>query len=141
MLKPIVFLLTVLLGAATVDAAPERMRLRVGVEANSQPLSFLDTNKQPTGFTPELLRAVAREGNIEFDFVTASWRAIQQEFLEGRIDVLANVAINPDRLGYMDFSISHAYVHGAVYYLPDHAPIARTADFAKMTIGTLKGSV
>ncbi|MEO6874776.1 MAG: PAS domain S-box protein, partial [Opitutaceae bacterium] len=42
---------------------------------------------------------------------------------------------------YMDFSISHAYVHGAVYYLPDHAPIARTADFAKMTIGTLKGSV
>ena len=135
------FLVVLLVAAAPAFAAPPKIHLRVGIEDKSRPLSFVEADGQPSGFTPELLRAVAREGNIEIEYVASSWSLIHRQFVAGQIDVLANVAINPERLGYMDFSISHAYVHGAVYTRTDRAPISRTADFAGRTIGALPGSV
>ena len=127
--------------AVAATAAPEKMHLRVGVGENARPLSFIDTNKQLSGFTPALLQEVAREENLELEIVASNWTYILQEFRAGRIDVLANVAVDQERLGYMDFSISHAYVHASVAYRSDHAPIKNTADFAGKTIGALTGGL
>ena len=126
------------LWSAAIFAAPH---LKIGVENNAEPLSFLDPQRQPTGFSAELIRAMTKHGEFEPELVSASWSFILQEFQAGRIDVLANVTVTEERKDYMDFSISHAYLHGFVYFRADRPPVRKTSDFAGRTVGVLLGSV
>src|ERR1022692_1886702 len=114
--------------------------VRVGVEINAEPLSFLDAKGQPTGFSAELLRAMAKQG-LESEIVEGYWTDILKDFNEGRIDALANVNITDERRALMDFSISHAYLHGIIYLRRDHAPIREKADLAGRKLAVLRGSV
>ena len=127
------------LGFATLAAAEPR--LRIGVETADNPISFVDAQGRPTGFTAELLAAMGRAGLGDVDLVAKHWSRLIEDFDAGRLDALANVAATEERLRHMDFSISHAYVHGLVYNRRDRPPILTTADFAGKTIGTLSGSI
>ena len=127
------------LGFATLAAAAPR--LRIGVERADHPISFVDATGRPTGFTAELLTAMGGAGLADFEIIAASWSTLMRDFRAGRLDALANVAMTDERLRDMDFSISHAYVHGVVYQRSDRPPILTTADFAGKTIGTLSGSI
>jgi len=126
--------------ACTLTAAAEPP-LRIGVEVNSEPLSFLDAKGEPTGFSAELLQAMAKHDGFEAVMVKGYWSRILKDFDEGKIDALANVNITDERRARMDFSISHAYLHGIVYVRRDHAPIRTTADLAGRKLAVLLGSV
>jgi PAS domain S-box-containing protein len=129
-----------LLLAGTVALAAARP-LRIGVEINAEPLSFLDAQKRPTGFSAELLQEMARHGDFQVEIVEGYWTRILKDFNAGKIDALANVNITDERRGVMDFSISHAYLHGIIYLRPDHSPIRSTADLAGRKLAVLQGSV
>ncbi len=116
-------------------------RLRIGVENNAPPLSFVDAQGQPTGFSAELLQEMARVGGFEIEIVPSSWKNSADAFQAGRLDALANVTITEARRSEMDFSVAHAYLHGVAFFRADHAPFRRTADFAGKTIATLQGSI
>ena len=127
-----------LAGALTATAGHP---IRVGVELNAEPLSFLDAQGHPTGFSAELLQEMTRHGDFKAEIVQGYWTHILKDFNEGKIDALANVNITDERRGVMDFSISHAYMHGILYLRQDHKPIRNTADLAGRKIAVLKGSV
>jgi len=55
--------------------------------------------------------------------------------------VLGNVARTDARLGSMDFSIAHAYVHGVVFNRRDRPEIRTTADLHGKVIGVLEGDL
>jgi PAS domain S-box-containing protein len=115
--------------------------LRIGVENNSEPLSFVDAQGRPVGFSAELLAAMAKAGPLDIEVVPGYWAQILDEFQRGRLDALANVTITEGRRATMDFSISHAYVHGLIYFRHGEPALTRTAQFAGKTIGTLAGSI
>lgn len=123
---------------AAVFAAP---RLRIGVETADNPISFVDAAGRPTGFTAALLEEMGRAGLTDYEIVARPWTVLAREFHAGQIDVLANVALTAERADEMDFSISHASVHGIVFSRRDRPPILRTADFAGKTIAALSGSI
>jgi two-component system cell cycle sensor histidine kinase/response regulator CckA len=131
----LLFFLALLTG---VGAAP---RLRIGVEVADKPISFVDAARQPAGFTAELVAEMSRHGLGEVELVPAPWTILIKRFEAGELDVLANVARTDERLRTMDFSISHAYVHGVIYFRRDAPSITRTADLAGKKIGTLRGSI
>ena len=116
-------------------------RVRVGVEMADKPISFLDAKDNPTGFTAALLAEMSRAGLGEVQVVAKPWSRLLEDFNAGRIDVLANVARTEERLRDMDFSISHAHVHGLIYTRPDRPALRTTADFTGKTIAALKGSI
>ncbi|QYM77927.1 response regulator [Horticoccus luteus] len=122
-----------LLGAA----AP----LRIGVENNSDPLSYVDANGHLTGFTADFLAALENTGRVDFEIVPGSWAHVLEEFQAGRLDALANVTIREERRKEMDFSIGHAFVHGVAYFRPDSPHVHRTAEFAGKRIAVLSGSI
>ena len=126
---------------AALAAATPPPRLRIGVEKNSEPLSFLDAKGQPTGFTADLVKEMTKHGDFQAEVVSSYWSTILREFNAGRLDVLANVNITAERRATMDFSISHAYLHGIVYLRRDHAPIKKAADLAGLKLAVLQGSV
>ncbi len=84
---------------------------------------------------------MSRVSGIEFEIVPASWSKISSEFQAGRLDALANVMITEERRGFMDFSITHAYMHGVVYFRSGQPAIQRTADMAGKKIGIISGTV
>ena len=133
------FRLFLALGFTTLAAAEPR--LRIGVERADNPISFVDATGRPAGFSGDLLTAMGVAGLTDFELVASPWSILMRDFQAGRLDVLANVAMTEERLRDMDFSISHAYVHGLVYNRRDRPPILTTADFAGKTIGTLSGSI
>ncbi|MDI1250499.1 MAG: transporter substrate-binding domain-containing protein [Lacunisphaera sp.] len=134
-------LLFLVLGCTALSPAAEHPRIRVGVESNSPPLSFIDPAEKPTGFTAELLAAMNGTGKVEVEIVASSWKYITEEFNAGRLDALANVIYTEERHVHMDFSIDHAFIHGVAYTRPDTPAIRRTADLAGKRIATLKGSL
>jgi PAS domain S-box-containing protein len=128
------------LGAGQAPA-PAKPTIRIGVESNSAPLSFLNAQEQPDGFAAELLREIEAKGDFDFEVVAQSWKYITEEFAAGRLDALANVAILEERRETMEFSIPHAYIHGVSYTLPGAPPIQHTSQFAGKTMATLAGSI
>ncbi len=123
--------------ATSVDAQP----LRIGVEIADEPLSFRDAAGRVTGFAPELLRAAAVAGGFEIELVENHWSGNLRDFNAGAIDGLANVAITPERRATMDFTISHAYVHGILYVRNDRPAFTRTAELRGRTLATISGTL
>ena len=116
-------------GQVGIAAGKERRTIRIGVEYNSPPLSYVSVPDQPEGFTVELLREIGFIAQIDFVYVQGSWTYILAEFNAGRIDALANTLINEDRVKFMDFSIGHTALHSIIFSRPEDAPITRTAQF------------
>lgn len=134
-------LLSLLLLGLLIVARLEARVLRVGVENNSLPLSFVDENKQPAGFSAELLQAMNATGKVRIEIVPNYWTQHLRGFASGDLDALANVTITQPRRATMDFSISHAYVHGVIYYRHDRPEVTHTSEFSGKTVGTLIGSI
>jgi len=137
MRRPGLILSLLLLAGPAAAAAP----IRIGVENNSPPLSFVNERGEHAGFTAELLREMERTGLVEFVAVPSSWSFVLQEFHAGRLDALANVTINDERLQTMDFSIGHASLHAITYTRPGAPRQHRTAVFSGRKMATLQGTI
>lgn len=128
-----------LLSGGILTAADEV--IRIGVERDSAPLSYVDEDQKPVGFSADLLAAMTAARGVRIEIVPGYWSDILKQFKAGELDALANVTITQDRREWMDYSISHAYVHGLVYFPKGNPPIRLTKDFAGKTIGALEGSI
>ncbi len=133
--------LWLLLAALGLTAAGAAAPLRIGVEFHAAPMSFIDDQGKPSGFTPELLAAMAATGLVEIEVVPNYWTNHLAALDAGKIDALANVVYRPNREPPMDYSVGHAWVHGVVYRRADHPPFHRIADFAGKKLGSLLGTV
>jgi PAS domain S-box-containing protein len=132
--------LSLLLAFGVTALAAAEPRLRIGVEIADHPVSFLDDQRRPAGFTAELVAAMSRTGLGEVEIVARHWTNLLEDFEAGRLDALANVARTADRVAGMDFSVAHASVHGLVYTRRDRPPLRTTADFSGKTIAALAGT-
>lgn len=115
--------------------------VRVGMDRNSPPLSFVDESDTLRGFSPELLAAMEGINGLRFELVPGYWSQLMPAFEAGEIDVLANITINDQRRQTMDFTIQHSYVHGITYTRPGDPPVTRTAQFAGKRMASLRGSI
>jgi ABC-type amino acid transport substrate-binding protein len=132
--------------------------LRVGVEFNTPPLSFLpdpaDPASSPTGFTIDLLREIERVSSLRFELVPKPWTRLLADFEAQDLDMLANVLRTDARRDTMAFTNPHGRVHGVIYTrrdrhlsLTDYGPgiepelLARVFDpyFSTKNRGTQKG--
>jgi PAS domain S-box-containing protein len=136
-MRKVLALILLSLTCAQLAAAP----LRIGVERTDNPISFVDAAGQPTGFTAELLTEMRKAGFGDVEVVAKGWTQLLADFNAGKLDVLANVALTDERLQDMDFSISHAHVHGLVYSRTDRPRIRTTADFVGKKISTVTSSI
>lgn len=124
-----------------LPALSEARTLRIGVETNSPPLSFVNEQNQPDGFSAALFQAMNQTGKVHIEIVPDYWTPNLRAFTDGELDGLGNVTITQERRATMEFSIAHAYVHGVAYYRKGQRKISHTEQLAGKTIGTLQGSI
>src|SRR6478735_1192894 len=74
-----------------------RHPLVVGVTTDSYPYGFIDENGNPTGFSADLLDAVARTMGLEIRRVALPGRELHERFRQGEFDLLQILSQTADR--------------------------------------------
>ncbi|HKL21220.1 MAG TPA: transporter substrate-binding domain-containing protein, partial [Tichowtungia sp.] len=120
----------------TAGAAPV---IRSGAEPDYPPLSFVNKNGAPDGFSIELLRETLAAMGREVSFETAPWAELKQKLADGALDVLPLVGRTPEREALYDFTVPYLTLHGALFVREDETAIESLADLPGKTIAVMKG--
>jgi PAS domain S-box-containing protein len=115
--------------------------LVVGSEQDYPPFALGQNDAEADGFTVELWKAVAKEAGLNYTIRVRPFHQILQEFKEGKIDVLINLAQSDERRQFVDFSIPHVTVNGAIFVRKGESSIHSEADFAGKSIIVLNADL
>ena len=87
----------------------------VAQDATWPPMEFLNQNKEVTGFSTDLMKAVAKEAGFEIVFKNVAWDGIFAGLDAGLYDaVCSSVTITDQRKKAMDFAIPYFKVRQAL---------------------------
>lgn len=82
---------------------PQKDTLIVGSEQDYPPFTTDMTDAMASGFTVDLWKAVAAESGLNYRIHVGPFREILQQFKDGKIDVLINLAQSEERHHFADF--------------------------------------
>ncbi|WP_083777140.1 PAS domain S-box protein [Gallionella capsiferriformans] len=89
--------------------------LIVGSEQDYPPFATGMTDATAGGFTVDLWKAVADEARLNYTIRVLPFHQLLQEFKDGKIDVLINLAQSEQRRHFADFTVPHVIMHGAIF--------------------------
>lgn len=101
-------------GAVCAEGIPTRT-LVVGSEEDYPPFATGKTDATAGGFTVDLWKVVARDTGLKYTLRVKPFHLLLQDFKDGKIDVLINLAQSEERARFADFSVPHVIVHGAIF--------------------------
>lgn len=127
--------------ASTPPVSVQKDVLVVGSEQDFPPLSTGMTDLSAGGFTVELWKAVAKEAGFKYTIRVMPFNKLLQEFKEGKIDVLLNLAISKERHQFADFTVPHAIIHGGIFVRKDETHINSEADLTGKSIIVLNSDL
>lgn len=114
--------------------------LRVGIYNNS-PKIYLDDDGQASGFFPAILNYIAREEGWRIRYVPGSWKECLDRLAAGEIDLIPDMAINPERQEQYTFNNETVLISWAVIYSNPDVAIHSLLDLEGKRIALMKGSV
>ena len=115
--------------------------LVVGSEQDYPPFATGMSDVTAGGFTVELWKAVAAEAGLNYTLRVRPFHQILQEFKEGKIDVLINLAHSDERHHFADFSVPHVVVHGAIFVRKGEPGIRSEDDLAGKSLIVLNADL
>lgn len=89
--------------------------LIVGSEQSFPPFSTGMTDETAGGFTVDLWKVVATETDLNYKIRVMPFHQLLEEFKNGEIDVLINLAQSDERKKFADFTVPHSAVSGAIF--------------------------
>jgi len=139
-IRLVAFVFLLLAGQAQADAAAART-LVVGSEQDYPPFAIGNTDATADGFSVDLWKAVAAESGISYTIRVRPFHELLEEFKDGKIDVLINLAQSDERRRFAEFTVPHVVVHGAVFVREGESRIGSEADLAGKSIIVLKADL
>lgn len=102
--RALLILLALFVLADPAFSADPSQKIRGGTELNFRPYSFMDPSGQPSGFGPELLRAVVEKMGRPLEVRQGPWDQVWADLVAGKLDVLPTVTRTTGREALVDFS-------------------------------------
>lgn len=127
--------------AVSTLASESATTLIIGSEENFPPFAVGNTDETADGYTIELWKEVAKETGLKYSIRVRPWGQILQEFKNGKVDVLINIAQSEERRQYTDFSVPHVTVNGAIFVRKGESRIRSEADLAGKSIIVFKSDL
>ena len=104
------------------------------------PMEFLDDNKQPTGFSADLLAALSEELGVKIEQYNVAWDGIFTAVAAGQYDiVISTVTVNDERKKAFLFTDPYHKMHQAVV-MPKGKSIKSLADLKGLKVGSQIGT-
>ncbi|HIJ80571.1 MAG TPA: transporter substrate-binding domain-containing protein [Desulfuromonadales bacterium] len=116
--------------SVAVPAAADAEIIRVGGNRGYPPYEFPDKNGQPTGFTVELLRAIADVMGMTVDIRIGEWAKMHDDLAAGRIDMTLGMSYSEKREKIFDFASPHTVVQHAIFARRETPAVSTLADLA-----------
>ncbi|HNV59083.1 MAG TPA: PAS domain S-box protein [Rhodoferax sp.] len=126
---------------SNVRPAALQATLVVGSEQDFPPFATGMTDASAGGFTVDLWKAVATEAGLDYALRVRPFHQLLQEFKEGKIDVLINLAMSDERHRFADFTVPHVTVHGAIFVRKGQSSIQSENDLATKSIIVLNADL
>lgn len=125
--------------AASVSSANSRP-LRVAMNAEFPPFETQDANGNISGFDVDLLRALAKDGGFEVEFVHQPWESLFNSLKNGDVDILASsITITDERKQTMGFTEPYFQITQVVL-LPQGKNVASVEELKGLNrIGVVTG--
>ncbi len=83
-----------------------RKKLRIGGNKDFPPYSYVDSKGKPAGYLVDIVRAIARDSNIEIEIQLSSWPKALQDLKDGSSDMVSGMFFSPGRT--KDFAFSQS---------------------------------
>jgi len=109
---------------ATPVEAKDGEVIHVGGNRGYPPYEFPDKNGEPTGFTVELLKAIADVMGMTVDIKIGEWSKMYDDLATGRIDMTLGMSYSEKREKIFDFASPHTVVQHAIFARRDSASVA-----------------
>lgn len=114
--------------------------LRVGVDKNYAPYSFLNARGEYVGIIPDLLQYIANRSALRFDIVDGlSWTEILDGAKEGNIDIIATIVQTPERTEYLNFTSPYIPTPLVIMGRFQDSTISQASDLNGRTIALVEG--
>jgi len=97
--------------------------IRVGGNRDYPPYELVDKNGQPTGFTVELLRAIADVTGMKVDISLGDWAKRHDDLKNGKIDMTLGMNYSEKRDRMFDFTVPHTIVQQAIFARRESPPV------------------
>lgn len=107
----------------------ERQPLIVGTASDSFPHGYCTSDGTMTGFSYDLLNAIAEVMNLRIERVVLPGRELQARFKAGEFDLVQALSQSPDREAFADFSVPFLAMQGSIFIQKRGSPIRRLEDF------------
>jgi polar amino acid transport system substrate-binding protein len=137
-----VFALACAAWASTLEEIIQRGELRVAVQTQGPPFSFIDKNGERTGSSVEFCRLMAEEMGVKIKFLDFDWDGLIPALLSGKADVLAaDMTANLKRALKVSFT-EPFYESGTIIFTKKDAPYETIEDCNNkdVTVALLLGS-
>ena len=128
--------------AGTLDDILQRGELRVAVQTQGPPFSFVDKHGNRTGSSVEFCQLMAQEMGVKVKFLDYDWDGLIPALLSKKADILAaDMTAKLKRALKVSFT-KPFYTTGQVMYVKAGSSIKTVADANKpdITVATLLGS-
>lgn len=136
------FIFTFLISATLVQAKP---KLRWGADIESgAPYSYKSPENPDlvVGFEAEIVELLAKELDMEVEFVQNSWDGLVEGLIRGDYDIVVNgVEITADRAQVVHFSQPYYYTAEALAVKKSNTDITSLHDLKNKRVGTLDASL
>ena len=103
-----------------LKAIIKRGKLRVGYNPENLPFSFVNDNGDLVGFDIELMHVLARELEVELEFIEWTYKTILKDLQQNKFDLaIGGLIVTPERLTRANFSNPYMNITTAVV-VKDH---------------------
>lgn len=91
--------------ASTMEDIMSRGELRVAVQTQGPPVSFVDKNGERTGLAVEIVKMMAKDMGVDVDFQDYDWKGLIPALLSGKVDMIAaDMTPTPERATQLLFT-------------------------------------
>ena len=117
--------------AGTLDEIAQRGELRIAVQTQGAPFSFVDKNGERTGSSIDLCKMIAKEMGVKIKFLNYDWDGLIPALLSKKADMLA-ADMTPTLKRAMKIAFADPYMYtGSVVFVKQGSPIKTLEDVKK----------
>jgi len=112
--------------------------IRVVMDDNYPPYTFLDKNGNPQGILIDEWRLWEQKTGIKVEISTMKWEKAIQEMKAGKFDVIDTAFMNAERLEYLDFSAPYTDIEVPIYFKNNISGLTDAASLKGFKVGVKK---